>query len=145
MLDRAKGKEVPIQTPWPSLDQAIGGGFWPGLHILVGTTASGKTQWALQTALQAAKDNVPVLYVGLELGKLDLIARLAGLLTGRKWSTLFLGQDRLHVEEAIDTVAHELTRLPIHLEEAPPYAGWTGADLYARTEALKLRYEQPFG
>lgn len=92
MLSRAKGEERPVELPWPSVNRALGGGMWPGCYTLVGNTGSGKSQLALQAALEAALAGVPVVYFGLELGRVDLVARLLGLLAKKKWSRLYLGE-----------------------------------------------------
>ena len=92
MFDRAQGRERPLILPWPEANDALGGGLWPGLHVLVGNTGSGKSQWSLQVALHAAQSrDVPVLYLGLELGQTDLVARLLGLISRQRWSDLYLG------------------------------------------------------
>ena len=88
MRRRAQGIEKPIPLPWEHLGERLSGGLWPGCHVLVGNTGTGKSQWALQVVLHAARQGVPCLYVGLELGKVDLVARLLGLMSNKKWSRL---------------------------------------------------------
>src|SRR5512146_2720472 len=94
---RASGAARPIPLPWGDLAEALGGGLWPGLHVLTGGTGTGKTQLALQAALVAATAGTPTLYVGLELGEPDLVARLLALRMAEidgaqapKWSDLYL-------------------------------------------------------
>ena len=64
---RADKEELPVPTPWKCVNRELGGGLWPGLHVLVGNTGTGKSQWALQLALHAAEQGTHVCYVGLEL------------------------------------------------------------------------------
>ena len=45
----------------------------------------------MQAALHAAKQEIPVLYIGLELGELDIIARLTGLSHDIYWSKIYRG------------------------------------------------------
>ncbi len=92
LLARARGEETPITLPWPRVNHALGGGLWPGCYCLVGNTGSGKSQLSLQAALEAAKQGTPVVYFGLELGRVDLVARLLGLVARKKWSHLYLGE-----------------------------------------------------
>ena len=142
---RHEGKERPLPTPWPSLNHALtgkeDGGFWPGLHLLVGGTGSGKTQFALQCALAAAQRGVPVLYVNLELAPLDLFTRLAAMLTGQKWSTVWNGVEALRTHDAkgapVNPVA-ALQALPFHWIEAS--RGWGYDRFIPHVEALRLRY-----
>lgn len=145
MEARAAGRERPIPTPWPSVNTALGGGLWPGLFILVGNTGSGKSQFALQAAVDAARHGTPVLYVGLELGKVDLVARLAGLVTRRKWSRLFLGNGEdapgeLSLVRNRDEV-RELAAMPFHLEVGPPM-GWSYDGLDAKMATMRELYPE---
>jgi replicative DNA helicase len=120
---RAEGQRTPVATPWPQVTAALGGGLLPGVHFLIGGTGSGKTQWALQVALQTATAGRPVVYVGLELGPEDLTARLLGLQTAEPWSTLFRGSSREALARATTRGEKVLRELPLWLEFAPPY-GW---------------------
>jgi replicative DNA helicase len=122
--------------------------LWPGLHVLVGNTGSGKSQFALQVAVEAARNGVPVLYVGLELGRVDLVARLLGLLTRRKWSRLYLGaggpSEFADIRERHGDHLAELAQMPFHLEVCPPM-GWSYEELTRKTRALRERYPERTG
>lgn len=150
MRARATDQERPIALPWSTMNDALAGGLWPGLHVLVGNTGTGKSQWALQAALQAARNDVPVLYIGLELGKVDLVARLVGLLTHRKWSRLFLGRDshgKPSVAELDEVEARHgedlaiLGKMPFHLDVCPPM-GWSYDELYRKARAMRDAYPE---
>ena len=141
MRRRARGEERPIPVPWPSVGEALGGGLWPGLHILVGNTASGKSQLALQLALEAARKGTPVLYIGLELGKTSLVARLLGLMSRKRWSQLWLGDDEDELAQVLDQHIPELESLPFHLDFGPPM-GWSYDRLWETTRQIKERYDQ---
>ena len=140
---RAQGKETPIRLPWPGVNRELGGGIWPGCYVLVGNTGSGKSQWALQLALHAALDGVPVLYVGLELGRLDLVARLVGLVSGRKWSRLYLGSraELGAVEAEHAEKLGELSRAPFHLVTASSH-GWDYRQLDAAALGMRSLYPE---
>jgi len=136
MLNRAQGRERPLILPWPETNDALGGGMWPGLHVLVGNTGSGKSQWALQVALYAARSrDVPVLYLGLELGQTDLVARLLGLISRQRWSELYLGTSETRLQKAMH-FGSELPTLPFYLDVASPM-GWDYSALYARAKAMR--------
>lgn len=141
---RFNGDETPIELPWPDINTKIGGGLWPGLYTLVGTTGTGKTQWALQAALAAARAKVPVLYIGLELGELEITTRLLSLADDKapRWSDLYLG-DRSEIEGWFTSQGEGLTQalgaiegLPLHLETGPPH-GWGYDRLYNVAKATK--------
>lgn len=136
MFDRAEGRERPLILPWPETNDALGGGLWPGLHVLVGNTGSGKSQWSLQVALHAARSReVPVLYLGLELGQTDLVARLLGLISRQRWSDLYLGTSEARLRKAVH-FGSELPALPFYLDVASPM-GWDYSALYERAKAMR--------
>ena len=88
---RANGTEKPIATPWASFNDTMPGGIWPGLHVLVAGTGVGKSTWALQLGLHAAKRGSPVAYVGLELDSAQIALRLVGEHARVGWSKLYTG------------------------------------------------------
>jgi replicative DNA helicase len=121
---RAEGRERPVQLPWDSVNSALGGGLWPGLHIVVGNTGCGKTQFVLGGALHAARHGSRVVYMGLELGPLDFAARLLGLCLDTHWSSLFLGQD-VRGLAAAEHAMSQLADLPFHILDATSGIGTT--------------------
>ena len=143
---RRDGRERPIVTPWPSLNRAIGGGLWPGLVTLTAVPGAGKTQAALQLLLEAARAGIPALYVGLELDRLGVTARLLALAYGHKrnvrvpWSDLYLGtgtQATLSAspETIVDEARAELANLPLYLAWGNP-EGWSMSQLEADIAAI---------
>ena len=145
MKARATGQAKPIPLPWPAVAEALGGGMWPGLHVFTGATGTGKTQFALQVAWAASGANVPVLYVGLELGKLDVTARLLALAAGDteghtpKWSDLYLGKNDPsgeRIESLMTKYGPEIAARPFRAEFGPPH-GWPFDRLYDRARALR--------
>lgn len=139
MRRRAQGIEKPIPLPWEHLGERLSGGLWPGCHVLVGNTGTGKSQWALQAVLHAARQGVPCLYVGLELGKVDLVARLLGLMSNKRWSRLYLGADGGELEEVTQRHQAELEKLPIHLA-TPDSFGWSYGQLGPAARLLAANY-----
>ena len=138
MTARREGRERPVPLPWTNVAEALGGGLWPGLHVLVGNTGTGKSQWAMQAALHAACEGVPVLYIGLELDEVGLVARLVALCEDRaKWSDLYLG--KRDPGELLTKHGSLLDALPLHMDVAPPM-GWPYSRLRAATDALRDLY-----
>ena len=135
MRRRVRGEEKPVPLPWPNVAEALGGGLWPGLTVVVGNTGSGKSQWCLQVALEAAGVGVPVLFIALELSSFALDARLLGLAAGTAWSPLYLGQDSAVLEAAVREHGDRVSNLPIHVVEAPAY-GWDYENLLPQIRAL---------
>jgi replicative DNA helicase len=140
MRRRKSGEERPIPLPWPTMADPLGGGLWPGLHVLVGSTGAGKTQWCLQIALEAAKADTPVLYVALEAGAVEFPARCLGLEANIHWSALYHGRHD-GLDALITKHAPTLEGLPIHVRFAPP-RGWHYTKLTAAAKALRATYPE---
>ena len=149
LKSRLFGLDVPIKTPWDSVNDAIAGGLWPGeLSVLSGGTGSGKTQWALQVALAAAKAGNPVLYVALEMSELDALCRLAAMLSpGAHWSALWRGNApsdaagdalvALNDAETNDDPPKPKVPLPLHFEFGKP-GQWSADALDALVDSLPV-------
>ena len=138
--DRADGKEKAIPLPWPSVASALNGGLWPGLYVLVGGTGSGKTQFALQAGLHAARKDFPVLYIALELDKVHALTRLVGVLQNHQWSKfLYPSTDPENQYRKFLDASNEVKSLPMHMEAAPSY-GWDYEQLYASAETFKTKH-----
>jgi len=138
LIARAEGKEKPVPLPLASMNEAMGGGLWPGTYVLVGNTGSGKTQLAMQAAMHAAREGVPVLYIGLEMNSLMFVSRVIGLLSGTPWSRLYLGQEP-RIAHTLIAHGDTLGSLPLYFEAPPPH-GWTSAEMKAAAESIKRRH-----
>ena len=124
MKRRSDHKERPVPIPWPDVSEALGGGLWPGLYVVVGNTGSGKTQFTLGTALHATQQGTPVLYIALEGSAFDLVARTSGLLLEGHWSDLWLGHTPVEkVETAERLCLQKLAGCPLYIDVGSPY-GW---------------------
>jgi hypothetical protein len=152
MEDRFQGRERPVPLPWLRVAKALGGGLWPGMHMLVGGTGTGKSQLALQASLHAAKAGTPVLYIGLELGELDFAARVVGLARGIQWSRLFLGEregwtngtEQSHVASIQEDDLQALDGLPLWFEVGTAN-GWPYHRLAAAVAAMKAAHPEAKG
>ncbi len=155
LLARARGDERPVPLPWPELAELLGGGLWPGAHVLVASTGTGKTALQLQLALHAARAKVPVLYIGLELGELEVVARFVALLEeakpdrtiegdkGVKASDLLQGQGKVpeaRLKALVSAANLHLTELPIELETGDAH-GWDYMRLVPAAKALRERFK----
>ncbi len=136
MWARRTGQEVAMATPWGPVDSLLGGGLWPGMYVLVGGTGSGKTQWAVQVAVEAARRGQSALYLALELSRQDLAARVMGTLSGVAWSRILRGTlDDVEVAQVMEA-ARAVEQLPFHTECGPPF-GYGAETLASRAWALK--------
>lgn len=134
--NRREGIQQPMATPWAGVDQLLGGGLWPGMYVLVGGTGAGKTQWAVQVAVEAALKGHRALYLALELSRQDLAARVVGALSGVPWSGILRGQiDGPALQLVADTVRRARV-LPLHTECGVPF-GYGADTLASRAWALR--------
>ena len=138
---RQNGEIKPVPLPWPTITSKLKGGLWPGLHILVGNTGSGKSQWALQAAHYAAKKNWPILYISLELGNSDFIARLLGLETDIAWSKIWHGETQALTKINELKATEKIASLPIRQASVPPY-GWSYQNLWPLVENMIENHPQ---
>ena len=71
----------PLSTGIDSLDAALGGGLYSGLHILAAPPGAGKSSLAIQIALNVAIMYKGVLYISLEMPRADVVARCAAYIS----------------------------------------------------------------
>lgn len=133
---RREGRESALATPWGGVDGLLGGGLWPGMYVLVGGTGAGKTQWAVQVAVEAARTGRRVLYLALELSRQDLAARVLGALSGEPWSGILRGTLGDAGAQRVVDAARLARALPFHTECGVPFG--YGADTLA-SRAWSLR------
>lgn len=137
MTARAEGRERPLATPWPGLSRELGGGLWPGMYVLVGGTGAGKTQWAVQLAVEAARSSgATALYLALELAREDLAARVVGDLAGVPWSRVLRGTLQGDEMQRVATAMHAAEALAIYTECGVPF-GYGPELLQARAWTLR--------
>ena len=75
-LQRAEHSAELAPSGLARLDERLGGGFGPGLHVLQGKPEVGKTAFLQSVALEAVASSRPVLYYALKEGSLGLWERL---------------------------------------------------------------------
>ena len=141
---RADGTEKPIPLPWPMVAEQFGGGLWPGVHFLVAGTGIGKTVFALQEALHAARAAFPVLYVGLELEPMQIALRLLGEQAGVSWSALYTGKAGPALIARAKEAAPHLQGLRLHVEFGRPQ-GWPAFELAKLVDAMRAKYPESDG
>lgn len=132
---RGSGAEKPVPVPWPTVADALGGGLWPGLHVLAGE--GDRSSWAVEAVVHAASDGVPVLYLSPELDSLGLHCRALSTLARLRcsadvaWSDAYVGRNRFP-----DGVAEALEAMPIYFPELDA-VGFTGAAILGAVNAFR--------
>lgn len=142
LLARARGDERPVPLPWPALASLFGGGLWPGMHIVVGGTGTGKTALGMQIAIGAAKAGAPTIYVPLELGEVDLATRAVALSAAGEAHRVFASDlahgrlDEARASAVLRAAGDELADVPFYVEHGDPYVWSPGLELRATIESL---------
>jgi len=137
------------QLKWPSIHQKLGVWFPGRLGVLVGSTGSGKTAFAVQVAEAVAQYGAPVLYASAELDRVELAARFISLRSagdalepamreGVPWaSILAMKTAEPELIDAGRTLVQECPNLYLW---APPGNQRTVEDLAAMTKAVSAAH-----
>jgi len=64
-----------ISTGFKSMDKLLGGGLFPGLYVVGGTSSVGKTSFMLQIADYLSQCGNDIIYISLEQSRHELIAK----------------------------------------------------------------------
>ena len=121
---RREGREQAVPVAHPERAECLGGGYWPGMHVIVSGTGVGKSQLVMEDVLCASKAGVPCLYVALELDSFQVALRFLAEDANLGWSKLFVGEATEPEIDAIRNAASSITALPIYTEITGP-TGWT--------------------
>jgi replicative DNA helicase len=145
MQARKSGAEKPIALPasWHQYRQIMGGGMWPGLHVLVAGTGAGKTTFATQIALEAASNGHPTAYVGLELDETQVGLRMLGAQAKVQWSKLYLGQyDEKDLKDTLNAIAViESGKWPLFADFGAT-TGWPASRIATIAQELKTKSDK---
>ena len=131
--DRA---ELPAPVPWTRFGEALGGGLWPGVHVVVSGTGAGKSTLCTDIALHAAKNGHHVGYVSLELDEEQIGHRFIGALTGVWWSRFTTGRQSADEHRKAEREALSLAALPIFVQTAGA-RGWCAENLKGLWESMR--------
>ncbi|MGI5839448.1 MAG: DnaB-like helicase C-terminal domain-containing protein [bacterium] len=85
-------KMVGLPTGFAKLDEILFGGLLPGLYILYGPPASGKTTFLKNTADHLAANRIPVIFISLEMSAFELWAKSISRLAGVPVQDVFTGK-----------------------------------------------------
>jgi hypothetical protein len=139
-IARRKDKvDRPIETPFRDYNIALEGGFWPGLHTIVGGTGSWKTELLTSTCSRCIDDGIPTIYVSLELEATQVLCRIAAFRTGIPWSKIWLGRYSDQELAMITSELDVLTGKPFKVIEGNA-GGWRSSDLGGIAESARKSF-----
>jgi replicative DNA helicase len=108
-----------VPTGFPDLDQLLAGLHRSDLLILASRPSVGKTAFALNVAVNAAKEGTPVAIFSLEMSSEQLVGRMLcseGRIDSRRLRTGYLSEGDWHpLMQAIG----RLSEYPIHVDDTP--------------------------
>ena len=117
----AHGRQIPgVPTGFQSLDRILNGGFKPGQHIVLAARPGiGKSSLAATLCLRAAEAGHAAAVFSLEMGRDELIDRLAANIAQVDLSRMAVG--RLDTDEwtRLRKAADHIRTLPLYLEDQP--------------------------
>ncbi len=117
-LDRQSGKQTAITTGLKELDKELNGGWKaPDLIVLGGRPSMGKTQFAVHFSKYAALDDGSVLFISIEMTKIQLILRMLTENSGIDFYKIKTGQ--LNNEEwmLVDLMIKDILKLNLHIAD----------------------------
>jgi replicative DNA helicase len=119
MNRKLKGQVDGVKTGFPDLDNLIGGLHPNELIILAARTGMGKTALALNIADNVATAKKAVLFVSLEMARIELATRL--ICSRTQLNSYKIRHNRLTNEEfrIFLDAANELKTLPMYIDDTP--------------------------
>lgn len=104
------GKEgiIGISTGFDSLDRVIDGLREEHFWVVGGNTSSGKTFFALNMLVAVLRQNKRCAFYSLEMGKIDLVSRILGIMTEMNGSVIFKAKTTPENLERADFAKDEL-------------------------------------
>ena len=78
-----------VKTGFNNLDTLLMGGVYPGLYVVGAISSLGKTTFVLQLAETFAKQGKQVLFVSLEMSRLEIVSKMISrhtFLNADKWN-----------------------------------------------------------
>lgn len=129
--------EPGISTPWPGLNNILGGGFRPGQMVVVGARpAVGKTAMAMNIAQHCAGHEHGTALYSLEMSKSELLTRFicgnAGIDSRRVRQGSIGRQEREQLSQWVNWIG----ALPLWIDDRP---GTTVASMSAAIRRLRAR------
>jgi putative DNA primase/helicase len=134
LIDRLhSGELAPVPTPWDELNAALRGGYFPGVHFIMGATGVGKTVFTSTIALHAAREGHPVAIAPLEMGAEETVVRVAAESCGVPWAAIMTGTATDAQVKTIKAAVDDILSLPFVIGEIQP-KGFEPAHLEALCE-----------
>ncbi|WP_406646900.1 DnaB-like helicase C-terminal domain-containing protein [Aliisedimentitalea scapharcae] len=113
-------KPTGIQTNLTALDERLGGLFSPDLIVLAGRPSMGKTSLATSLAIRAARQNVPVGIVSVEMDAEGLSHRILSELSGVEYFN-YRRAHEMSEEDFRKTVDAAKENISLPIEIVPPH------------------------
>jgi replicative DNA helicase len=140
-----ENKIKPISSHFSSLDNTLGGGFFPGLYVIGGATSVGKTAFVHQIADCIASTGTPIFYFSYEMSRDDLIARSLSRLSLLKEKNNALDATAIKIGKGINQIIPIITNEYRSIaEKMEIYEGRFGATvdvIEKKVQRLKKFYE----
>lgn len=98
------GSLIGISTGYKKLDAVIDGFRKGHFWVLGGYTSAGKTFASLNLVAHLIRQKKRVVFYSLEMTEVDIISRLAGILTKQNTKVIIRGEQEIEIKEAIELI-----------------------------------------
>jgi replicative DNA helicase len=138
MLDRKRSGEIisaAIPTPWPSLNQKLGGGIEPGeLCVIASRPSIGKTVCSSQILFEAALYGTAIMF-SAEMTHASIVQRMLACESGIPFSKIIKPEFMNEGEyDVIQSYLDGLAPLPVYIDDL---SGITTDQMMARVQTLQ--------
>ena len=112
---------VGIPTPWPKVNESIGGGLRPGVHLFGARSGVGKTSIGASQSIFTGEMGIPVLIIDTEMEETDIIPRILANLSETEINNIERGTFAQNdfTANAVNNAATKLEGLPIYHKYLP--------------------------
>mgnify|MGYP002652387620 CR=1 FL=1 len=115
-LDTRPGEVRTIPTPWPTLDEELAGGLHPGRsYVIGGRPGEGKSLVGTNIALDAAMHGYRVLVFSVEMGSVEVAARIYSAGSGAHYGQITRRSLEAHDGERLRAFVAQNRTIPLYL------------------------------
>lgn len=116
----AGGGNAIVRTGYQDLDRMLGGGLVSGgLYVIAARPGVGKTTTGICITENIAKAGMPVLFVSLEMTRLELTAKRLARESGVKYNTVLMGMMNAGEYKSVNEASARLYGLPVTMTDKP--------------------------
>lgn len=112
---------VGIPTPWPKVNESIGGGLRSGVHLFGARSGVGKSSLGICESIFAAEMDIPVLIIDTEMEDKDIMPRMLANISEVEINNIEKGMFAQNdfMKNAVNNAANKLENMEIYHKYLP--------------------------